>query len=81
MSEEVKLFQRYMRLNKKLAYGKNEKKQKRIVAPLFKREDYGTFDYSNGQNILKDDLEIFKTYASFDVESLDSEAIRKQLKI
>lgn len=48
MSEEVQLFQRYMRLNKKLAYGKNEKKQARIVNPLYKRNDYGTFDYSNG---------------------------------
>lgn len=30
---------------------------------------------------MKDDLEVFKNYASFDVESLDSEAIRKQLKM
>ena len=37
MSEEVLLFQRYLRLNKKLAYSKNEKKQRRIVENIYKR--------------------------------------------
>ena len=31
--------------------------------------------------MLKDDIEIFNKHSNFDVESLDSEAIRKQIKI
>ena len=31
--------------------------------------------------MLQDDIEIFNKHSNFDVESLDSEAIRKQIKI
>ena len=41
------------------------------------RDDYADFDYTNSKNILKEDLEVFNTYSNFDVESLESECIRK----
>ena len=81
MTEEVKLFQRYLRLNKKLAFSKNWDKQKRIVDSTYGRDDYGVFDYINSKEILKDDFEVFNTYSNFDVESLESECIRKQIKM
>ena len=31
--------------------------------------------------MLKEDLEVFNKHANFDVESLDSEVIRKEIKI
>eukprot|EP00354_Favella_ehrenbergii_P007121 CAMPEP_0170458434 /NCGR_PEP_ID=MMETSP0123-20130129/5405_1 /TAXON_ID=182087 /ORGANISM="Favella ehrenbergii, Strain Fehren 1" /LENGTH=77 /DNA_ID=CAMNT_0010722581 /DNA_START=427 /DNA_END=660 /DNA_ORIENTATION=+ len=76
MKDEVKLFHRYLRLNKKLAYSKNWDKQRRIVEPIYGREDYATFDFGNNQEMLKDDFEAFRKHSSFDVESLESEQIR-----
>ena len=47
MNDEVKLFKRYLRLNKKLALSKNWDKQRRIVEPIFGRADYAEFDFVN----------------------------------
>lgn len=77
MKEEVKLFQRYLRLNKKLAFSKNWDKQKRIIEPTYRRTDYAEFNYTNNKQVLMDDIEIFNKHSNFDVESLESEAIRK----
>ena len=77
MKDEVKIFQRYLRLNKKLAFSKNWDKQKRIIDPTYRRGDYSEFNYTNKKQALKDDMEAFVKYSKFDVESLDSEAIRK----
>ena len=79
MGEEVKLFQRYLRLNKKLAFSKNWDKQRRIVEPMLRRHDYAEFDFSHSQDMLKADLAVFQKYANFDVESLESEEIRQQI--
>lgn len=76
MGDEVKLFQRYLRLNKKLAYSKNWDKQSKIIDPLYSRSCYADFDSRYSKDVLQDDFEIFEKHANFDVESLDSEAIR-----
>ena len=47
MNDEVKIFKRYLRLNKKLAYTKNWDKSKKIVDPTYKRSDYSDFNYHN----------------------------------
>ena len=77
MSDEVKLFQRYLRLNKKLAYSKNWDKQRKIIEPQFGRSNYSEFNARNNRDILQDDFEIFQKHANFDVESLESEVVRK----
>ena len=60
MTDEVKLYKRYLRLNKKLALSKNWEKQRRIVEPIYGRSDYEKFDFVNHQEILQDDLAVFK---------------------
>ena len=81
MADEVKLFHRYLRLNKKLAFTKNWDKQRKIVQPIYSRMDYSKFDFTNNQEWLKEDFETFQKHSTFDVESLESEQIRNQLKV
>ena len=51
MRDEAKLFQRYLRLSKKLAFAKNVTKQEKIVQATYKRADYADFDFRNGKKI------------------------------
>lgn len=81
MRDEVKLFQRYLRLNKKLAFSKDWSKQRKIVDSLYERDHYQEFSHLNNKKMLEDDLEAFSNYSNFDVESLQSEVIRKDIKI
>ena len=59
MEDEVKTFKRYLKLPMKLAYGKNPKKQRRIIDPTVKLEDFSEFDSKHCKDILKDDFEVF----------------------
>lgn len=48
---------------------------------MYRRADYSEFNYCNNKRVLEDDFEVFNKHSSFDVESLDSEKLRNQIKI
>ena len=81
MEDEVKTYKRYLKLPKKIAFSKDWDKQRRIIDPSYDRADYSNFNYENSKDILKDDFEVFKEHANFDVESLESEKIRENIKV
>ena len=81
MDEEAKIFKRYLRMSKKLAYSIKTQKQQKNMEPLFSRADYSEFDHFHFKQSIAMDLDVFEDHCNFDVESLDSESIRKKVKV
>ena len=81
MDQEAKIFKRYLRLSKKLAYSIKTQKQVKNMEPLFSRADYSEFDHFHFKQSIAMDLDVFEDHCNFDVDSLESESIRKKIKL
>ena len=81
MEDEVKTYRRYLKLPKKIAFSKDPEKQSRIINTTYKLADYSSFSYENSKDVLKDDFEVFKAHANFDVESLETEKVKEEIKV
>ena len=81
LKEEERIYKRFLKLPKKLAYGKDTSKAKKIVDPLFALSDYCDFDTYQMKLDLSSDFSVFKEHCNFSIESLDSEKKYKQVRM
>ena len=51
------------------------------MEPLFSRVDYNEFDHFNFKQAIACDVETFEAYSKFDIDSLESESVLKQIKV
>ena len=63
MKEEEKVYNRFLRMPKKLAYGKDTSKSKRIIEPMYTAGDYHEFDHIQRKQEMEMDFEAFRDHS------------------